>query len=165
MRWIIDGMNVIGSRPDGWWRDRAAARRRLLREVAGVLDRLEAADPHSGTAPCEPELGPRDGTVVVVVFDGRHRADEVAAGAEAGLEVVFAPGGPNAADRVIAVLVRDAPRPVRTVVVTSDRALADQVRAIGATVVGPRELRALMATTSAAPLPNKQLGQGRTKRE
>ena len=33
MRWLIDGMNVIGSRPDGWWRDRPAAKRRLLEEL------------------------------------------------------------------------------------------------------------------------------------
>jgi predicted RNA-binding protein with PIN domain len=32
-RWLIDGMNVIGSRPDGWWRDRPAAKRRLLEEL------------------------------------------------------------------------------------------------------------------------------------
>ena len=33
MRWLVDGMNVIGSRPDGWWRDRSAAKRRLLEEL------------------------------------------------------------------------------------------------------------------------------------
>ena len=32
-RWLVDGMNVIGSRPDGWWRDRRAAKRRLLEEL------------------------------------------------------------------------------------------------------------------------------------
>jgi hypothetical protein len=26
---VIDGANVVGSRPDGWWRDRAGAARRL----------------------------------------------------------------------------------------------------------------------------------------
>ena len=35
-RWLIDGMNVIGSRPDGWWRDRAAAKRRLLEELEAL---------------------------------------------------------------------------------------------------------------------------------
>jgi hypothetical protein len=46
-RWLVDGMNVIGSRPDGWWRDRRGAQRRLVAE-------LEALD--------EP---------VTVVFDGK----------------------------------------------------------------------------------------------
>ena len=36
MRWLIDGMNVIGSRPDGWWRDREAAKQRLLEELEGL---------------------------------------------------------------------------------------------------------------------------------
>ena len=34
MRWIVDGMNVIGSRPDGWWRDRDGARARLVEELS-----------------------------------------------------------------------------------------------------------------------------------
>ena len=36
MRWLVDGMNVIGSRPDGWWRDRDAAKRRLLEQLEGL---------------------------------------------------------------------------------------------------------------------------------
>ena len=35
-RWLVDGMNVIGSRPDGWWRDRPAAKRRLLEELEAL---------------------------------------------------------------------------------------------------------------------------------
>lgn len=62
VRWLVDGMNVIGSRPDGWWRDRKGAQRRLVAE-------LEALD--------EP---------VAVVFDGKPH--EVEAG---GVEVHFAP--------------------------------------------------------------------------
>jgi hypothetical protein len=60
--WLVDGMNVIGSRPDGWWRDRRGAQRRLAAE-------LEALD--------EP---------AAVVFDGRPH--EIAAGE---VEVYFAP--------------------------------------------------------------------------
>lgn len=39
VRWIVDGMNVIGARPDGWWKDRRRA-------MAALVDRLErwAAD-------------------------------------------------------------------------------------------------------------------------
>jgi predicted RNA-binding protein with PIN domain len=51
--WLVDGNNVMGARPDGWWRDRDAARRRLV----AALDDLAAAT----------------GDPVTVVFDGRER--------------------------------------------------------------------------------------------
>ena len=41
-RWIVDGMNVIGSRPDGWWRDRRGAMRRLVEEL-GALARASGS--------------------------------------------------------------------------------------------------------------------------
>src|SRR4051794_7041159 len=40
-RYLVDGMNVIGSRPDGWWRDRGGAMRRLVAD----LERFAAAHP------------------------------------------------------------------------------------------------------------------------
>jgi predicted RNA-binding protein with PIN domain len=49
MRWLVDGMNVIGSRPDGWWKDRAGAMRALVERLAAF------------------------GEPVTVVFDGRPR--------------------------------------------------------------------------------------------
>ena len=55
MHLVVDGMNVIGSRPDGWWRDREAASRR----VVGRRERLVRAD----------------GAEVTVVFDGHPRDD------------------------------------------------------------------------------------------
>src|SRR4051794_35431674 len=113
MPWLVDGMNVIGSRPDGWGRDRTAAVRRLL----------EAPGP------------PRED--VWVVLDGRERD---LGDVPAAVHVVWAPEpGPNAADRVIAGLVEEDSDPSRWRVVTSDRALAERVRATGATVVGARE--------------------------
>jgi len=143
VRLIVDGMNVIGSRPDGWWRDRAAARRRLVSELAGTVrarSSLPAAEPEMDIT--AEGAGPADR--LIVVFDGRQQADEVARGAEAGLEVVFAPGGPDAADRVIAEMVRTTPDAAGTIVVTSDRALAREVRAAGATVLGAGGLAALV---------------------
>jgi len=143
VRLIVDGMNVIGSRPDGWWRDRAAARRRLVSELAGTVrarSSLPAAEPKMDIT--AEGAGPADR--LIVVFDGRQQADEVARGAEAGLEVVFAPGGPDAADRVIAEMVRTTPDAAGTIVVTSDRALAREVRAAGATVLGAGGLAVLV---------------------
>jgi uncharacterized protein YaiI (UPF0178 family) len=103
-------MNVIGSQPSGWWKDREAAKA----ELVGTLDRFARALE-------EP---------VTVVFDGAAPA------AVPGVEVVGAPGGPDAADREIARLVTADTRPNELVVVTSDARLARQARAGGARVVG-----------------------------
>jgi RNA methyltransferase, TrmH family len=117
-RLIVDGMNVLGSRPDGWWRDRPAAMARLTRR----LDAFAA-----GT-----------GADVLVVFDGRpHRRVE----AEAGVVAVgFAPGGPDAADREIVARLRADSDPGSVVVATSDRRLRNSVKAAGATSVPAGEL-------------------------
>jgi predicted RNA-binding protein with PIN domain len=112
VRWLVDGMNVVGSRPDGWWRDRVAAMRRLI-------DALEA-------------FAEATGDEVAVVFDGRPFALD-----GGGLvEVGFAPGGRNAADHAIAAWVAMDPEPGAMIVVTSDAQLERSVRAEGAHVVG-----------------------------
>jgi predicted RNA-binding protein with PIN domain len=117
MRWLVDGMNVVGSRPDGWWRDRRGAMRRLV----GELEAFAVAT----------------GDDVAVVFDGRPF--ELEGG---GLvEVGFAPGGRNAADHAIADRVRDEPEPAGLTVVTSDRELEEAVRAAGAAVLGSGAFR------------------------
>jgi predicted RNA-binding protein with PIN domain len=113
VRWLVDGMNVIGSRPDGWWRDRAAAVRRL---IVG-LEALAAAS----------------GDDVSVVFDGRAPRDEPESRTVA---VEFAPGGRDAADDRIAERVAADSDPATLRVVTSDRGLAERVRGAGAEVVG-----------------------------
>lgn len=114
MRWIIDGMNVIGSRPTGWWRDRP----RAMRELVSQLARLD-----------EP---------VTVVFDGRPFDIE---GSER-VDVRFASRrGRDAADHDIAALVAASESPEALLVVTSDAALSRRVRAHGAEVVGAGAFR------------------------
>ena len=117
-RLIVDGMNVIGSRPDGWWRDRAAASRRLVR-------RLEA-------------LAEASGDDLTVVFDGRPgRSGPPESPEGEPLRVLYARrGGRNAADDRIAELVGDDAEPASLTVVTSDAALRREVDALGASVVG-----------------------------
>jgi uncharacterized protein YaiI (UPF0178 family) len=113
MRWLVDGMNVIGSKPDGWWRDRPGAMRRLVAD----LERLEGD--------------------VTVVLDGapfQLESDPV--------EVVFASRrGPNAADDDIAARVKADPDPGSLTVVTSDSDLARRVREHGAIVEGAGAFR------------------------
>ena len=68
-RLLVDGNNVIGSRPDGWWRDRPGATRRLV----AALQSLAA----------------RTGDEITVVFDGRPLAD-LAEGVHDGVRVAYA---------------------------------------------------------------------------
>jgi predicted RNA-binding protein with PIN domain len=118
-------MNVIGSRPDGWWRDRTAA----MRTLATQLDRFAQAT----------------GEQVTVVFDGRPR--EV----EARVEVRFAPAaGRNAADDEIARIVASDDAPGDLLVVTSDADLAARVRAAGAEIEGAATFRRRLDDLSAA---------------
>ena len=115
---IVDGNNVMGSRPDGWWRDRQGAAARLAEAIAAWAD------------------GSRD---VIVVFDGQAPAQYVA---PRGIDVRFAErGGRDAADDVIVGLVAAAGEHARIEVVTSDAGLADRVRALGAGVRGARGFR------------------------
>lgn len=119
MRLIVDGMNVIGSRPDGWWRDRRGA----MEALVGRLAALAQDDRHP----------------VTVVFDGRPFDLPTPPG---GLDVMFASRrGRDAADDDIVALVERAGEPAELRVVTSDEDLAGRVRALGAEVVGARTLR------------------------
>jgi predicted RNA-binding protein with PIN domain len=112
-RWLIDGMNLIGSRPDRWWNDPDRAVRRLIQE----LDRYAAAT----------------GEDVTVVFD--RRPSDVQPGGHGAAVVAFASRpGRNAADDEIVRLLAADPAPSSVRVVTSDKRLAERARALGAGV-------------------------------
>ncbi len=119
---VLDVANVMGSRPDGWWRDRAGAAARVL---AG------------GAAACAAAYRPgaRSGVVAVVaVLEGAARA--AADPGVAGLEVVRAPGSGD--DTVVEVAHRLVGSGAgRVVVVTADRGLRERLPA-GADAAGPR---------------------------
>jgi rRNA-processing protein FCF1 len=111
MRYVVDAMNVIGSRPDGWWRDRAGAIERLVAE----LDRWAAGVDEA----------------VTVVLE-RPPADPIAV---EHVEVAWAPRpGPNAADEEILRRLDGWLGEGPVTVVTSDRDLAQRARAQGAEV-------------------------------
>ena len=113
-RLIVDGNNVIGSRPDGWWRDREGAARRLVASLQ--------------------ELARRSGDRISVVFDGRPQA-ELPEGVHDGVLVAYATraGRDAADDRIVTEVERDRD-PASLIVVTSDRALTERVRSLGAVV-------------------------------
>ena len=118
-RYLVDGMNVIGSRPDGWWRDRPGAARSLTEHLR--------------------DWATRTGSEVTVVFDGRPGpAGEVGA----PLTVVFVPH----ADDEIAKRAAADPDPGSLVVVTSDGELTRRVTAAGAHVTGSGGFRRQVET-------------------
>ena len=116
---VVDGNNVMGSRPDGWWRDRAGAARRLVEQIGAwatedVLVYFDGAEPPGMPAPARVE-------VRFATRRGRDAADDdIAARAEPGITVV-----------------------------TSDRELARRSAERGAAVVGAEEfLRRLDEVTT-----------------
>ena len=115
---LVDGNNVMGSRPDGWWRDRGQAMRRLVGELA--LHRQQV------------------GGEWTVVFDGPPRQE--AAGWTNGLRVDYAVGSRanSADDRIVEIAAQanhraEAPE---VLVYTSDRALRERLLMLGARVEG-----------------------------
>ncbi|HEX6870328.1 MAG TPA: hypothetical protein VF163_04460 [Micromonosporaceae bacterium] len=144
---IVDAANVIGSVPDGWWRDRAGATRRLRDSLARVpveglrLDQRPTGA--SGPAGSGLDLAGVPAPVeVVLVVEGVAR--EVA-----GTESVRVVAAAGSGDDAIVALVRQASVATRgaagnghrsVVVVTADRRLRERVRELGATTIGPGAL-------------------------
>jgi hypothetical protein len=144
---VVDGANVVGSRPDGWWRDRAGAARRLAGSIVAVLvsrpeDLVELLD---GATPRSVDTAGSDLSVAAVqvhlVLEG---AASDAANTSADLpthpllDVLHAPAD---GDSAIVGLVEELTGGTdRVLVVTADRALRERVGAAGAEVTGPRVL-------------------------
>ncbi|MFB8276825.1 hypothetical protein [Nocardia colli] len=110
---VVDAANVVGSRPDGWWRDRAGAARKLLEQLTSLADRLDRP------------------AAVVVVLEGKAKAADPDV---EGVRVVLAEGS---GDDAIVDVVAEQSRARAITVVTADRGLRDRVEALGATTVGP----------------------------
>jgi predicted RNA-binding protein with PIN domain len=131
MRWLIDGMNVIGTRPDAWWRDRHGAMVRLV----DLLERWVAASDEDVVVVFEaPPSPPISSTVVEVAHAPRPRRD-------------------SADDEIVRRLeATSEPQAIR--VVTSDRWLADRVRAAGATVEPAESFRTRLERAAADASPS-----------
>jgi predicted RNA-binding protein with PIN domain len=112
---IIDGANVVGSRPDGWWRDRAGAARRLQEQLS------TAELPHDE---------------VLLVLEGTARQGNPA-GQDGRLRTVHAQRSGDDAIVEAVVAQRDAGDGRDVTVVTADRVLRQRVEAAGATSVSP----------------------------
>ena len=114
-------MNVIGSRPDGWWRDRGRAMAVLVKQ----LERWATAEGHDVTVVFErPPSPPIDSSVITVAHAPKAAA--------------------NSADDKIVRMVRADANPGDVRVATSDRALSERVQAAGASVCPAERLRNLI---------------------
>lgn len=111
-------MNVIGTRPDGWWKDRRGA-------MVGLVDKLE-------------RWASAEGNDVTVVFE-RPPSPPIRSSV---IAIAHAPKAfPNSADDEIVRLVRADPRPQEIRVVTSDSALIDRVQRAGAPTYSAAQFR------------------------
>jgi predicted RNA-binding protein with PIN domain len=119
VRWIVDAMNVIGSRPDRWWKDREGARVRLV----GQLDRWSTAHGHVVAVVFEHPTSIRSSVIAI------HHAPKSAA---------------NSADDEIVRMVCDDDHPDEIRVVTSDATLGERVRGAGAAVYPAAKFRELI---------------------
>jgi len=117
---VVDGANVVGSRPDGWWRDRAG-------EAARLHGRLAIAD----TSYHE----------IVLVLEGQAKAG-VPSGRDGHLRTVHAPRDGDAS--IIKVAGSSVEKEHDVVVITADRALAQRVESLGARTMSPSWLLVLL---------------------
>ena len=116
---VVDAANVVGSVPDGWWRDRAGATARLRDKLAAI--------PAAGVAGIPPPVE------VVLVVEGAARGVPPIE----GVQVIAAPRSGD--DAIVDLVGRQRDR--TRVVVTADRELRQRVQALGASVLGPGALR------------------------
>jgi hypothetical protein len=166
---VVDVANVMGSRPDGWWRDRAGAAVRLHAQIVALASSGRAILPDGrGAAEApgpadEADLAGQASPAFVMVLEGAAKAAAArlasAEPATAGTPGA-APGTPGAVpgpprpgevrvvqapgsgDDAIVAVVRELPG--RRVVVTADRGLRERCVAAGAEILGPSWLLGLL---------------------
>ena len=124
---VVDGANVVGSVPDGWWRDRRGAALRLRDALAGLAARGMDGGTGSAGVPDWARQPPLD---VVLVVEGAARG----IASIGDVRVVDAPGS---GDDTIVELVQQRGASRRCLVVTADRELRTRVQNAGAETCGP----------------------------
>lgn len=120
---MVDAANVVGARPDGWWRDRPGAAARLHERLEGAVTSGVLVPP------------------VVIVLEGAARGGVDATESPSSATtvcVVHARGSGD--DTIVEIVAEIIDRPAHVTVVTADRDLRRRVDALGAEVIGPRWL-------------------------
>lgn len=127
MHWFLDGNNIMGSVPDGWWNDPPAAAARLTGRVGRWCQGHEDE--------------------VVLVFDGKPRtAVERSAGGNLRVEFAATRARDAADDRIVALVEEDLVESDALRVVTADRGLVRRLPP-GVEIMGPRAFRSLLDGT------------------
>jgi 8-oxo-dGTP diphosphatase len=155
---VVDVANVMGSRPDGWWRDRAGAAVRLHAEIVrlarsgrAILPASPAPDEPHPDAPAPDEPRPAPGFVMVLEGAARAAAARLAAAVpdvDVGRTGPVRPGevrviqASGSGDDTIVGVAGELPG--RRVVVTADRGLRARCVAAGAEILGPGWLLGLL---------------------
>ena len=143
---VVDVANVMGSRPDGWWRDRAGAAVRLHAQVVRLAASGRAIPPEAARDP--DQAGPPEAAKgsddserpgFVMVLEGAANAAVARMAPSGAVRVVQARGS---GDDAIVAVVRELPG--RRVVVTADRELRARCVAAGAEILGPGWLLGLL---------------------
>nr|WP_225956997.1 NUDIX domain-containing protein [Amycolatopsis lexingtonensis] len=121
---VVDGANVVGSRPDGWWRDRHGAAERLRDQLARLAE-AGLTDPDDAAVTWWPRI------VLVVEGKAKHVTGVP------GVAVVAA--DTDGDSKIVEVVAKLAE--ARILVATADRELKGRVEALGAAILGPGTLR------------------------
>jgi rRNA-processing protein FCF1 len=120
---VLDAANVVGSRPTGWWRDRAGAARDFVARLRAAVGAGLITQP------------------VVVVLEGRAR-EGAPTGLAQGVTVVHADRSGD--DTLVDVVRNSANHAITVTLVTADRELRRRAETLGAEVVGPNWLFGLL---------------------
>lgn len=134
---VVDVANVMGSRPDGWWRDRAGAAARLCREISALAER---GVPEAGRPEILPPAGP---VAFVLVLEGRARtAADSLGNLFPGIRVVLAEKSGD--DTIVGEVRFLRTNGERCLVVTADRELRRRCEQAGAGIAPPGWLLRLL---------------------
>jgi 8-oxo-dGTP pyrophosphatase MutT (NUDIX family) len=129
---VVDVANVIGSFPDGWWRDRVGAARRLIRRGVALSRTGLTHDQLTDVRP--DEVLHRRWPRLTFVVEGAARSVATEAQLQVRVRAADASGDDAVIDEVLAV------RGQAVLVVTADRELRGRAVTAGAAVVGPQWL-------------------------
>lgn len=130
---IVDAANVVGSRPDGWWRDRAGAATKLAGQIVAALEK----DPTAVGAIAGSSATP---LTVHLVLEGAAKGAARGLPTHPTLDVHLAPTDGDSAIAELAGSLQGSP----VTVVTADQGLRKRVQRVGASIVSPRALREVL---------------------
>ena len=141
---VVDIANVMGARPDGWWRDRAGAARRLCLEVKALAGRPDGSAPEVAAWVLVLEGQAREAVALLAdeLNELDEGLDERAEGEPALVRLLCAPGSGD--DAIVSVVADAAARSETCLVVTADRELRRRCEELNASVVGPGWLLRLL---------------------